>query len=55
MTLWPSNEHKNFCFENEEDVHTSSQNYEKSDKLHDLDLLTLSFTNYVFHILREVS
>jgi hypothetical protein len=45
-------EHENLHFDNEEDIHMSSKNYEESGYDLDLGLLvTISYQNGVFHIL----
>ena len=41
--IWPFNEHKNLHFDNEEDIHVSSKNYEESGYSLNLDLLAISY------------
>ena len=38
-TIWPLNEHKNFHFDNEQDIHMSFENYKLNS--HELDLILL--------------
>ena len=40
--IWSLNKHTNLHFDNEQEIHMSSQNYEKSGYDLDLDLLTTS-------------
>ena len=47
---WPFDEHQKLYFDNELDIHTSSENHEQSDLKSDLRI-----TSYdVFHIVGEV-
>ena len=41
--IWPYNENANLHFEIEQDIHTSTKNYEEIDFNLDLDLLTISY------------
>ena len=48
-----ANEHKNLHFNNEQNIHMCSKNYEESGYGLDLDALT-SCTNHGIHILGEM-
>ena len=51
---WPFIEHENLHFDNIYNVHISSKNYEESNYNLGLDLLTISSSLCVYHILGEV-
>ena len=52
-TIWPLHELKNLQFHNDHDIHRSSNKYETSGYIHDLDLLIIISHDCMFHILRE--
>ena len=50
----PHNEHQNFEFDNEQDIHTSSETYKESGHTLDLDLFYHFMLIMCFYILGEV-
>ena len=49
--MWPTNVHENLHYDNEEDIHMSSENDEGSAYNLILDMLPTSLFDRVFHIL----